>query len=63
MNRIKLLFLTIFCCYFNAAFPQAAVFTPSEKLSSYLELIQQNKGFSGELLVAKGAQILYHEAT
>jgi CubicO group peptidase (beta-lactamase class C family) len=43
---------------------KAQVLSPSleKELHSYLEVIHHNKGFSGELLVAQGHQILFREA-
>jgi CubicO group peptidase (beta-lactamase class C family) len=57
MNYLKtipfVLFLFVFVPYCSAQ---------TEQLHSYLEVIHAKKHFNGELLVAKGDRILFHEA-
>jgi CubicO group peptidase (beta-lactamase class C family) len=62
MNSIKLLHLTAFVFGVTlTAYSQTKDFTDIKKLESYLNAIHLKKGFNGEILVAKGENILFQK--
>ncbi|MDX1627281.1 MAG: serine hydrolase domain-containing protein [Fulvivirga sp.] len=62
MNITKALLLTALLVFSATVNAQTTDFFDRKKLRSYLTAIHNNRGFSGEILVARCEQILFHEA-
>lgn len=63
MNLTWLFYLSVFASALSiSVHSQTKVLVDTEKLEAYLHAIQLNKNFNGEILVAKGEDILFHQS-